>query len=82
MQQRRISSQSTLQQFQLTAREVWSSATSMIECHGKDAGEIASSQAEAMIDRGDVTGAELWSRILLAIEELQRSSPRLDESIH
>lgn len=66
----------------LTPREIWSSALSMLDCHGRDAVEMASSQAEAMIDRGDVSGAELWSRILLAIEELLRSSPRCDESIH
>jgi hypothetical protein len=54
----------------------------MLDSHGTDALEMASCQAEAMIDRGDVSGAELWSRILWAIEELQRPSPRQGEAIH
>jgi hypothetical protein len=29
-----------------------------------------------------VAGAELWSRILGAIEELQRPAPRTGEAIH
>lgn len=68
--------------FQLTQREVWRSALGMVDCHGGSAVEMACSQAEAMIDRGDVAGAELWSRIVCAIEELQRSEPHQGESIH
>lgn len=63
-------------------RDIWTSALGMLDSHGTDAVEMASCQAEAMIDRGDVSGAELWSRILWAIEELQRPSPRQGEAIH
>jgi hypothetical protein len=63
-------------------RDIWTSALGMLDSHGTDALEMASCQAEAMIDRGDVAGAELWSRILNAIEELQRPSPRTGEAIH
>lgn len=63
-------------------RDVWTSASGMVENHGQQALEVASCQAEAMIDRGDVAGADLWSRILGAIEELQRPAPRKDEAIH
>ena len=55
---------------------------SLIDSHGDDAIGMASNQAEALIDNGDIAGAELWARILTAIEELQRPIPRRDESIH
>lgn len=63
-------------------RDIWTSALGMLDSHGTDALEMASCQAEAMIDRGDVSGAELWSRILGAIQELQRPEPRHGEAIH
>lgn len=63
-------------------RDIWTGALGMLDSHGTDALEMASCQAEAMIDRGDVAGAELWSRILGAIQELQRPEPRRGEAIH
>lgn len=55
---------------------------SLIDSHGDDAIGMASHQAEALIDNGDIAGAELWARILTAIEELQRPVPHCDEAIH
>ena len=77
-----VSQPSHREGFHLSQREVWTSALGMLDCHGANALEMACCQAEAMIDRGDVAGAELWSRILGAIEELQRPEPRQGESIH
>lgn len=68
--------------FQLSAREIWCSALSLIDSHGDDAIGMASHQAEALIDNGDLAGAELWARILTAIEELQRVTPYRDEFVH
>lgn len=79
---RRIATFESSDNFHLSQREVWTSALGMLDCHGENALEMASCQAEAMIDRGDVAGAELWSRILGAIEELQRPEPRYGEWIH
>jgi hypothetical protein len=75
---RRMTSEIT----QFSPRDIWTSALGMLDSHGMDALEMATCQAEAMIDRGDVAGAELWSRILGAIEELQRPAPRTGEAIH
>lgn len=82
MQARNSYSQRSSDSFQLSQREIWTSALSLIDSHGDDAIGMASNQAEALIDNGDIAGAELWARILTAIEELQRSTPHRDESIH
>lgn len=79
---RRIAVSQASDNFHLSQREIWTSALTLIDSHGTDALEMASCQAEAMIDRGDIAGAELWSRILGAIEELQRPEPRRGEAIH
>lgn len=63
-------------------RDIWTSALGMLDSHGRGALEMASCQAEAMIDCGDVAGAERWARVLSAIEELQRPEPRSGEAIH
>ena len=72
MQLRNPSALSSSDSFQLSQREIWASALSLIDSHGDDAIGMASTQAEALIDNGDIAGAELWARILTAIEELQR----------
>ena len=82
MQLRNPSALRSSDSFQLSQREIWASALSLIDSHGDDAIGMASTQAEALIDNGDIAGAELWARILTAIEELQRPIPRRDESIH
>lgn len=69
-------------EIRFSQRDIWTGALGMLDSHGTDAIEMASCQAEAMIDRGDVAGAELWSRILGAIQELQRPEPRHGEAIH
>ncbi len=66
----------------LSPREIWMNALGMVDNHGTDAREMASCQAGALIDRGDFAGAELWSRVLRAIDELQRAQPRGGEAIH
>jgi hypothetical protein len=69
-------------EIRFSQRDIWTGALGMLDSHGPDALEMATCQAEAMIDRGDVSGAELWSRILGAIQELQRPAPRHGEAIH
>lgn len=63
-------------------REIWTRALGMLNSHGRGALEMASCQAEAMIDSGDVAEAERWTMVLSAIEELQRPRPRDGEAIH
>ena len=66
----------------LSPRDIWMNALGMVGNHGSAAREMASCQAAALIDRGDLAGAEIWSRVLRAIDELQRAQPRGGESIH
>ncbi len=66
----------------VSSRDIWTSAMGMLNSHGLGALEMASCQAEAMIDCGDVEEAERWTRVLSAIEELQRPEPRDGEEIH
>ncbi|HEY4134276.1 MAG TPA: hypothetical protein VGO34_03585 [Alphaproteobacteria bacterium] len=82
MQARNTYTQRPSDSAQLSQREIWTNALSLIDSHGDDAIGMASNQAEALIDNGDIAGAELWARILTAIEELQRPTPHYDESIH
>ncbi len=85
---RRISSsiQDTTQplkiELHLSPREIWMNALGLVDNHGIAAREMASCQAGALIDRGDFAGAELWSRVLRAIDELQRAQPRGGEAVH
>jgi len=65
-----------------STRDIWTSALGMLNSHGRGALEMASCQAEAMIDSGDVAEAERWTLVLSAIEELQRPTPRHGEAIH
>jgi hypothetical protein len=65
-----------------SSRDIWTSALGMLDSHGMGALEMALCQAEAMIDSGDVAEAERWTRVLSAIEELQRPEPRDGEAIH
>jgi hypothetical protein len=69
-------------ELKLSPREIWMNALGMVDNHGSAAREMASCQAAALIDRGDLAGAEIWSRVLRAIDELQRVELRGGESVH
>ncbi len=38
--------------------------------------------ADAMLERGNMEGAEVWRRVIKAAKELQRAQPILGEAIH
>ena len=40
---------------------------------------VTAMKADAMLDRSDQDGAAVWRRIVAAINELQRTEPKLGE---
>jgi hypothetical protein len=54
----------------------------MVKCYGDDAMLEASMRADQLMEEGDMAGAEVWHRILNAIERLQATEPADDEVVH
>ncbi len=62
--------------------DIYCSANVLIKQHGKDAPIHAAMRADAMLDRGDLDGYAVWKRILMAVEELLRSEPKVGERVN
>jgi hypothetical protein len=56
--------------------DIYRSAQVLIREHGEDAALEAAMRADAMLDKGDLEGYVMWKRVLRAVEEMQRESPR------
>jgi hypothetical protein len=52
-------------------RHIYQLANSLVARYGADAAVKAALRANAMIERGDRTGAAVWKRILRAIMKMQ-----------
>ena len=50
--------------------------------HGEDAPIEAVMRADAMLERGDLEGYEVWKRRLRAVEELQGAEPTEGERVN
>jgi hypothetical protein len=61
--------------------DIWRAAL-MIKRHGEDAPIEAAQRADELFDQGDLDGAAVWRRILHAVEELQRTKPRVGELVN
>ena len=55
----------------ISDRDVWTAALLMVKRYGDDAMLEAAGRADELLDAGDTAGAEVWHRILNAIERLQ-----------
>ena len=55
--------------------DIYRSANLIVKHHGDDAPIHAAMQADVMLDKGDLGGFAVWTRILRAVEELQRAEP-------
>ena len=62
--------------------DVYRSAKLLIDQHGEVAAIQAAMEADAMLDKGDLDGVAVWRQIVAAINELQRSEPKLEERRH
>ncbi len=62
--------------------DIFRAATVLIKEHGHDAQLVAIRRATKMLDAGDVDGYAVWKRIVDAIEDMQRETPRPGEHRH
>ncbi len=50
--------------------DIYRTANVLIREHGEDAPIQAAMRADAMLDKGDLDGYEVWKQIVKAVEEL------------
>ena len=62
--------------------DIFRSAKLLIDRHGDEADVIAIKRATKMLDAGDMDGYAVWKRIVGAIEDMQRETPRPGEQRH
>ena len=62
--------------------DIYRSAAVLIKKHGDDAVIEAARRADAMLDRGDLTGQRIWKAIIKVIEEIQREDRKEGERIN
>ena len=55
--------------------DIYRSAQVLIRQHGEAAGLHAAQRVDALAERGDLEGERTWKRILIAVEELQNTTP-------
>ena len=62
--------------------DIWRTASLLVAYFGEGAEYDATARIEDMIARRDKNGEAVWSRILEAIWELQRTKPRCGEAVN
>lgn len=62
--------------------DIWRAAQFLINRHGEDAPAFAAQRADELSTEGDHDGAAVWRRILHAVEELQRMTPKVGERVN
>ncbi len=63
--------------------DIYRSANLLIEQHGDDASIHAAEEADACLEKGDLTGKAVWMRVIRAIKELlDQQPPGSDTPLH
>ena len=62
--------------------DIFRAAALLIKQHGDDAQLVAIKRVTKMLDAGDVAGYAVWKRIVDAIKDMQRETPRPGEHRH
>ncbi len=62
--------------------DIFRSAAAFIEQHGDEASIHAAMKADDMLERGDMDGRSVWLRIVDAIRDMLRETPRPGEQRH
>lgn len=62
--------------------DIWRAAQLLVKRHGADARIVAAQHADELFNEGDLDGAAVWKRILQAVEELQRVTPKVGERVN
>ena len=66
----------------ITDLEIYRAANQLVKRYGQDAEFEAAMRADAMIEQGHPEGLAVWTRILRAVEGLQRAKPSSGEVVH
>ena len=59
----------------ITDRKIHQSAHVLFQEHGDDAPVVAATKASELDEAGDSEGAQVWRRILQALNEIQNTEP-------
>ncbi len=62
--------------------DIFRAAKLLIDKHGDEAPTRAVMKSDAMLEKGDVDGYAVWKRIVDAIKDMQRETPRPGEQRH
>ncbi len=57
--------------------DIWRTANLLVKLHGRDAVLVSAAQCDAMLDRGDLDGREVWRRIHAAVKTLEDPAPQV-----
>ncbi len=66
----------------LSDLDLWRAAQVMVKHYGDGAATEAAMRADEFLDQGNIDGKRIWTRIMQAIEELQRERPGDGEAVH
>ena len=55
--------------------DIYRSAQALVKQHGADAPIHAAMRADALLDKGDLDGYDVWKRILRTVRVLQETEP-------
>ena len=62
--------------------DIFQAAAVLIKQHGDEAPLLAVKRATKMLNAGDMDGCAVWLRIMDAIRDMQRETPRPGERRH
>lgn len=62
--------------------DIYRAANILIREHGEDAPIIAAMRIDAMAERGDEEGCQVWQRILKAVDALRAKGPPDGRTVH
>ena len=62
--------------------DIWRAAEQMRKLHGADAAIHAAVRADKLMDQSDIEGFTMWKRVVAALNELERATPRDGEARH
>jgi len=62
--------------------DIWRAAEQMLKLYGADAAIHAAMRADKLMDQGDVEGFDMWKRVVDAVNELDRVTPKDGEARH
>ena len=62
--------------------DIWRAAQLIIKRYSAEAPLAAAQRADELFNEGNLDGATVWRRILHAIEELQRTKPKVGERVN